>query len=329
MAEVVRHLGLKSLHAIVGASYGGMVALAFAERHAALVERIVVLSAADRSQALSTAWRCVQRQIVREALERGDGPSGLRLARALAMTTYRSAVGICRTRSARRRSAVRIDFDSRSRIICSRAATATSRGTARESFLTLSESIDLFAIDAARVRTPATLLAVRQDLLVPLADMQRVRRPSRRPLPAVRNRFDFRSRCVLERGRGIETHLGTGAHGGHLNDEERSPRKLTTRTVRAGLESDTQFGAVVAPIYLTSNFAFDGFRQQRSKYDYTRSGNPTRDQLAEALTDLEGGFGAVVTCTGMAAIALDHGDLAGRRASRRSARLLWRHISGC
>ena len=85
---------------------------------------------------------------------------------------------------------------------------------------------------------------------------------------------------------------------------KKDPRKIATRTVRAGLESDTQFGAVVAPIYLTSNFAFDGFRQQRSKYDYTRSGNPTRDQLAEALTDLEGGFGAVVTCTGMAAIAL-------------------------
>jgi len=85
---------------------------------------------------------------------------------------------------------------------------------------------------------------------------------------------------------------------------KKDPWKIVTRTVRAGLESDTQFGAVVAPIYLTSNFAFDGFRQQRSKYDYTRSGNPTRDQLAEALTDLEGGFGAVVTCTGMAAIAL-------------------------
>ena len=40
------------------------------------------------------------------------------------------------------------------------------------------------------------------------------------------------------------------------------------------------------------------------QYDYTRSGNPTRDQLAGALADLEGGAGAVVTCTGMAAITL-------------------------
>ena len=51
-----------------------------------------MLSAADKSQVLSTAWRSVQRQIVREAIARGDGPSGLKLARALAMATYRSAV---------------------------------------------------------------------------------------------------------------------------------------------------------------------------------------------------------------------------------------------
>ena len=81
-------------------------------------------------------------------------------------------------------------------------------------------------------------------------------------------------------------------------------RKPATRAVRAGLESDAQFGAVVPPIYLSSNFAFDGYRKQRSKYDYTRSGNPTRDQLARALADLEGGAGAVVTCTGLAAITL-------------------------
>jgi cystathionine gamma-synthase len=84
----------------------------------------------------------------------------------------------------------------------------------------------------------------------------------------------------------------------------RNPRHAATRAVRAGLDTDTQFGAVVPPVYLTSNFAFDGFRKQRSRYDYTRSGNPTRDQLADALTDLEGGAGAVVTCTGLAAITL-------------------------
>ena len=57
------------------------------------------------------------------------------------------------------------------------------------------------------------------------------------------------------------------------------------------------------PIYLSTNFAFERYLKPR-KYDYTRSGNPTRDQLAAALADLEGGAGAVVTCTGLAAITL-------------------------
>jgi cystathionine gamma-synthase len=82
------------------------------------------------------------------------------------------------------------------------------------------------------------------------------------------------------------------------------PKKhIATRSVRAGLESDAQHGSVVPPIYLSTNFAFEGYRQPR-KYDYTRSGNPTRDQLSQALADLEGGAGAVVTCTGMSAISL-------------------------
>jgi cystathionine gamma-synthase len=76
-----------------------------------------------------------------------------------------------------------------------------------------------------------------------------------------------------------------------------------TRTVRAALETDTQFGAVVPPIHLTSTFAFSGYGGKRA-YDYSRSGNPTRDALAGALADLEGGAGAVVTSSGMAAVSL-------------------------
>jgi len=76
-----------------------------------------------------------------------------------------------------------------------------------------------------------------------------------------------------------------------------------TQTVRAGLESCNVTGAVVPPIHLTATFAFRGFGDKRA-YDYTRSGNPTRDLLAQALAELEGGAGAVVTATGMAAITL-------------------------
>ncbi len=92
-----------------------------------------------------------------------------------------------------------------------------------------------------------------------------------------------------------------------------SQASRATRAVRTAIESDTQHGAVVPPLHLSSNYAFAGFGEKR-QYDYTRSGNPTRDALAEALTTLEGGAGAVVTASGMAALnvlvqLLEPGDL--------------------
>jgi len=76
-----------------------------------------------------------------------------------------------------------------------------------------------------------------------------------------------------------------------------------TAAVRAGIDRDTAHGAVTPPIVLSSNFSFDGFGNKR-QYDYTRSGNPTRDLLGEALAELEGGAGGVITSTGMGAINL-------------------------
>jgi cystathionine gamma-synthase len=82
-----------------------------------------------------------------------------------------------------------------------------------------------------------------------------------------------------------------------------APMQQQTQAVRAGLECDDATGCVVPPIHLTSTFAFRGFGEKRG-YDYTRSGNPTRDLLAQAIAELEQGAGAVVTATGMAAITL-------------------------
>ena len=88
------------------------------------------------------------------------------------------------------------------------------------------------------------------------------------------------------------------------NEKTTSPAlSAATRAVRAGLESDTVTGAVVPPLHLTSTFAFEDFGVKR-KYDYSRSGNPTRDLLGDAIAELEGGVGGVVTASGMAAITL-------------------------
>jgi cystathionine gamma-synthase len=85
-----------------------------------------------------------------------------------------------------------------------------------------------------------------------------------------------------------------------MSNDPTTPR---THAVRAALDTDTQFGAVVPPIHLTTTFSFAAFGEKRA-YDYSRSGNPTRDALAGALARLEGGAGAVVTASGMAAVGL-------------------------
>jgi cystathionine gamma-synthase len=76
-----------------------------------------------------------------------------------------------------------------------------------------------------------------------------------------------------------------------------------TLAARYAVDSDPAHGAVIPPLYMSSNFSFHGFGEKRD-YDYTRSGNPTRDQLADALAALEGGAGGVITASGMSAVHL-------------------------
>ena len=88
-----------------------------------------------------------------------------------------------------------------------------------------------------------------------------------------------------------------------LPNRSQRAAELSTRAVRAGIDADNRHGAVVPPLVLSSNFSFAGFGEKR-RYDYSRSGNPTRDELAWALADLEGGASATVTSSGMAAVTL-------------------------
>ena len=78
---------------------------------------------------------------------------------------------------------------------------------------------------------------------------------------------------------------------------------LATRCVHAGVAPDPAYGAVMPPIYQTSTFAFRDVCTNAG-YDYTRSGNPTRAALEEAIALLEGGQGATCTATGMSAVAV-------------------------
>ncbi len=171
LRRVLDHLQIAVLDTIVGASYGGMVALAFAERFPGRVARLVVISAADRTSPMSTAWRSVQRRLVRFGIEAGRPQQGLELARALAMATYRSTEEF-----ATRFSRAPQQRDGRFVFPVEEYLMARGEDYARryqpDSFLTLSESIDLHHVEAAQVAVPVTAIAVLEDQLVPVADMR-------------------------------------------------------------------------------------------------------------------------------------------------------------
>lgn len=82
-----------------------------------------------------------------------------------------------------------------------------------------------------------------------------------------------------------------------------SQQKASTTAVRAGINTDQHHGSVVAPIHLSSTYSLKGFNQKRD-FDYSRTGNPTRSTLANAIAELEGGEVGIVTGTGMAAVHL-------------------------
>jgi homoserine O-acetyltransferase len=166
LLAVCDRLGITRLHAAAGASYGGLVALALAEAAPARVGSLLVISASHRGNALSAGWRGIQRAIVRHGLALGDGAGALALARALAMTTYRTRAGLERR------------FPAGASVVPYLLARgeAYAGATRPESFLCLSESIDRFRVDPARVCVPAQLVAIVEDQLVTLDDMHALAR---------------------------------------------------------------------------------------------------------------------------------------------------------
>lgn len=171
IAATLDRLGLGAVHAFVGASYGAMVGLQFAARHGHRLGRLVAISGAHRSHPQATAFRVIQRRIVRLGRTEAAVGEALALARALAVIGYRSAE----------------EFDSR----FSTGAEVTDgqvrfpveeyfdaigpRFVARftpTAYLRLSESIDLQCVDPTQVRVPTDLVAVAQDQIVPTSDLE-------------------------------------------------------------------------------------------------------------------------------------------------------------
>ncbi len=167
-------LKIPTLHSFVGSSYGGMIGLAFANLYPENLENLVIISAAEKPDPMSTAWRSIQRRIVGLPQTDKEREEALSLARQLAMTTYRTRVEF-----KERFSGPSYFSDKGPRFevedyLEARGST-WSKTVSVERFLALSQSIDLHRIEPRNIVVPTLLIAVIEDQLVPLEDIQRLK----------------------------------------------------------------------------------------------------------------------------------------------------------
>ena len=176
-------LRIERVHAIVGSSYGGMVAQHAAALAPQRCDRLVAIAAAHHSHAQASALRYLQRQIVALGLKHGDASTSLALARALAMTTYRTPEEL------QERFVGGCDDSQLTGWLDARGQSFAEQWHA-EQFLCLNRSIDAHRIDPASIVTNAFLLAFASDQLLPGSDI----RGLARALPNLRDHRECHSR---------------------------------------------------------------------------------------------------------------------------------------
>jgi len=159
--------------AIIGSSYGGMCALALAEHYPDWVENLCVIGAAHKPYPIGVGWRGIQRRVVRLGLDADKPEAGLKLARELAMTTYRTPEEFSDRFELIETQTNPSQFD-----ICdylgSRGDVFAEQMDARR-FLALSESIDLHRVEPENITTPTVLMTAISDQLAPLPIMRELR----------------------------------------------------------------------------------------------------------------------------------------------------------
>ncbi len=169
IAKLLSALGIARLDAFVGYSYGALVGLQFAVRHAERLKKLVAVSGAHRAHPYAAAWRALQRRAVTLGQLQCADAQGLSLARQFAMLSYRTPEEFGDR------------FDSAPEIVNGRVRVAAEdyldaagaqyvARTPVTAYVRLSESIDLHRVDPADVRVPTLVVAVEGDRLVPLSD---------------------------------------------------------------------------------------------------------------------------------------------------------------
>ena len=154
---------------LVGASYGGVIALTIAAIAPKRVTSLKILSAASRPNPMITAWRSIQRETVKMARDLGAPEQGVDLARRLAMTTYRTPEEFKQ----------RFDNPAEgSRDAAGVEAYLEARGqdyahkTSAERFIALSQSMDSANVPVENITAPTHFFAVAEDRLAPPEDIE-------------------------------------------------------------------------------------------------------------------------------------------------------------
>ena len=166
---LLNRLGIRRVHLIVGASYGGNVAQHLAALLGDRLRHLLLLSAAHKAAQYGLALRHVQRAI----LDLGaDSPEALALARSLAVLGYRTAEGIETRFAGEAPDSAHADgvlgwVGHHGRKFVRRFNTAAYR--------CLGESLDAHCLNPADVRVRTTVFAVREDLTVPLSLLREYR----------------------------------------------------------------------------------------------------------------------------------------------------------
>jgi homoserine O-acetyltransferase len=168
LASALDRVGVSKLHAVVGASYGGMVALAFGLAFPELTRRLIVISAAHESDPIATALRHLQRRVVALGSSVGRERDGLAIARGIAMTSYLTPRYFEERLAGTDRDDSTLVEDRIGEYLKTRGEQFADQWTS-DRYNALSLSLDLHKIRPEDVTVPSTVIAITSDRLVPVS----------------------------------------------------------------------------------------------------------------------------------------------------------------
>ncbi len=163
--QVIEQLDIFKVAAIIGSSYGGMVALAFAQKFPEHLEKVITICAGNGSDSRNTALRHLQRSILQLSLESGQANRGLELARSLAMLGYRGANEL----QQRFPNEIQVEEKQASFPILSYLENQGKKFAGRfnpQRFINLSLSVDLHQINPENINVDCLLIGIEGDLIV-------------------------------------------------------------------------------------------------------------------------------------------------------------------